>query len=316
MKNTVLFCATAVLCGLSSTAIAAERDARSRTDGFGEACTLDGDVDEDGNVGIRDYMALLSAYGSSDPTYDLDADGVVGTSDLMRVLSSYGQTTDSDLCRGISLPKNYYFNVSTDPMDDDTGFIYLNLSAYWRDSIRNMRLCWGPEPLYGSDLCDSEEGGSEINLTDSSGHDLPWVTASDQYIGNKRGHGIALYPETLLDLGLDPIECGVAYTFRIRNGIWFDEVEYQRACPPPCTECPYGGSYDGANCFVGTAPDGSNAGYNATLGVWTYTPDSGNCGDFDETLRDGSCVWADVPEGADAFAYGPTNGFYTAPECE
>ncbi|MCH2138070.1 MAG: hypothetical protein MK074_03350 [Phycisphaerales bacterium] len=49
------------------------------------------DVDGDGRVGAMDMLALLQAWGTTDPTLDLDGDGTVGIGDLLTLISVWGQ---------------------------------------------------------------------------------------------------------------------------------------------------------------------------------------------------------------------------------
>lgn len=49
-----------------------------------------GDVDVDGQVGMKDLNAILSVFGSADPDADIDGNGLVDLGDLNIVLASYG----------------------------------------------------------------------------------------------------------------------------------------------------------------------------------------------------------------------------------
>ncbi len=310
---------------LSSTAEAAARTADASLEDRAAACTLSGDVDVSGAVDIRDYLGVLSAFGTMDRTYDVDGDGAVGSGDMMAVLTAFGATVDEDLCdRGIRLPTDYYLYAQWWYTEEDTGYVGLRMEAYWRNSIRNMELCYGPVGISAGDLCDASEGGNSLPITDGQGNDYPWVyEAEAMYIGNQRGHSMEISPDVLIDQGLEPMECGVEYRIRLKNGMFFDEVYFEQHCPPPppppepCTDCPFGGWYDGANCQVGTAPEGTQAGYNAYIDAWTYSPDEGGCGWGDLELRDGSCVFEYVPEGAEGWALPlDTNGWYYFPVCD
>lgn len=326
MRTAVLFSATAVLCGLSSTAIAAERT-RSRSSDT--PCVLEADFDRDSRVGISDYLSLLGAFGSSSAGHDLDGNGTVGTTDLQRLLQSYGRTEAAGDCDPERENIDYDFVHVGNTAPDAEGYVHsVSFEAVVRRNIQNLKMCWKEDGQWGNPcwynqfLITDGAANLQTGIIDYGNAEPTWLGETQMHIGV----AVNVNPDTASDL--DPIECGVAYNYELQNGIWNDDEVVTIPCADEgdtgevtsedeaCTECPYGGTYDGANCFVGTAPAGSTAGYNATLGVWTYTPDSGTCGDFDEALRDGSCVWAEVPAGADAFAYGPTNGFYTAPECE
>ncbi len=52
--------------------------------------TCDGDGNGDMRVDIIDFLDLLAAWGSNDPTFDLDGDGTVGITDLLALLAAWG----------------------------------------------------------------------------------------------------------------------------------------------------------------------------------------------------------------------------------
>ena len=54
----------------------------------GDPCV--GDFDRSGDVGATDLLALLGAWGGSDPMFDLDPDGVIGVGDLLAFLGVWG----------------------------------------------------------------------------------------------------------------------------------------------------------------------------------------------------------------------------------
>jgi len=66
------------------------------TDGGGnmisDECTPDcpADVNQDGVVDVTDVLALIGAWGSSDPLTDINADGTVDVSDLLIVIGNWG----------------------------------------------------------------------------------------------------------------------------------------------------------------------------------------------------------------------------------
>ncbi len=53
-----------------------------------------GDADGDLTVGLSDLLAVLSAWGTTDPDADVDDDGSVGLSDLLAVLSNWGTSCE------------------------------------------------------------------------------------------------------------------------------------------------------------------------------------------------------------------------------
>jgi len=48
-------------------------------------------VGDDGVVNVEDVLALLAAFGGSDPAYDIDADGTVDVDDLLIVIAAWGE---------------------------------------------------------------------------------------------------------------------------------------------------------------------------------------------------------------------------------
>ena len=57
-------------------------------DGYGDAC--DGDLDNNGTVGLEDLALVLSALLSQEPIGDLDRNGSVGLEDLGAMLNWLG----------------------------------------------------------------------------------------------------------------------------------------------------------------------------------------------------------------------------------
>ncbi len=288
-----------------------------------DACVLPADFNLDGQVGISDYISLLSAFGTDSTGHDLDANGTVGSSDLRVLLQSYGKTMSDISCDPERENIDYQFEHTGNVLPDDEGFVdAVYFEAVVRVSIENLKICWkedgqlGNPCWYNQDLVVGDEGVLAPGVISLGAAEDTWLGESQHHIS----FGVNVEPDTTS--GLDPIECGVTYNFELQNGFWNDDELVTISCEAPeedeeaCTDCPDGGVYDDAHCFFGTAPAGTVAGYNAAQDVWTYTPADNTCERFDEMLRDGSCVWDAVPEGAAAFAYGPTNGFYTHPECE
>lgn len=83
-------------------------------------CKCPGDIDDDGNVGVSDLLALLAAWGPcADPQdcpADLTGDGNVGVSDLLIVLGNWGPCSSK---KAISPPPGVldcYSQYSHDPV--------------------------------------------------------------------------------------------------------------------------------------------------------------------------------------------------------
>lgn len=80
-----------------------------------------------------------------------------------------------------------------------------------------------------------------------------------------------------------------------------------------CDQCPSIGSYDGANCYIGTPPPGT------TAFIWGnsfyYTPVSGNqCPRPGSSFDGANCFVLAVPAGTDPFIY--ANSWYVHPGCQ
>ena len=55
------------------------------------ACACSSDLDDDGFVGITDFLALLVAWGANHGhPADFDGDGIVGITDFLLLLSQWG----------------------------------------------------------------------------------------------------------------------------------------------------------------------------------------------------------------------------------
>ena len=56
----------------------------------GSPSTCDADVNGDGNVDVSDILALVGAWGTSDPDADVNGDGTVGVADLLLLIDGWG----------------------------------------------------------------------------------------------------------------------------------------------------------------------------------------------------------------------------------
>jgi len=83
-------------------------------------------------------------------------------------------------------------------------------------------------------------------------------------------------------------------------------------CAPNQNACPSIGSYDGANCYVGSAPAGTHA------FIWStnfyYTPVNGNqCPKPGSSFDLANCYVTAIPQGTSPFIW--SNAWYVAPAC-
>ena len=297
---------------------------------------------------------------------------------------------------------NYWLTLESYPSDPaDPELIQATFSGIWGENVSNMRFCWKEADVPG-DACWS----NNVKLTNGDGD---WVGPSynvSYQVGSSWHSGHTYYHQWTMDIDwmdeedVDPIYCGVEYTFKLRNNPWHDDLTTTIPCPAiaddevedevedveECTECPDGGVYDGAHCYLGDAPAGSfatiqgdnfvahnvlgqqvevvaiadgaeafvwnNAYYyhpecapveevceECPFGGWydgahcyvgsapanseafltdtqyAYSPEEfADCGFGDTVLRSGDCAAQDIPEDADAFVW--SNNWYYHPVCE
>ena len=67
------------------------------TDPCGSPSTCDADVNGDGLVNVTDILAVVGAWGSSDPDADINGDGIVGVGDILMAVS-YTHLTLPTIC--------------------------------------------------------------------------------------------------------------------------------------------------------------------------------------------------------------------------
>lgn len=80
--------------------------------------------------------------------------------------------------------------------------------------------------------------------------------------------------------------------------------------PPSPTNCPYMGSFDGANCYIGTPPSGTSAFIYANN--FYYTPIGANTCPYPGSWYDGAnCYVSNIHASADPFIY--SNNWYVQP---
>jgi hypothetical protein len=156
---------------------------------------------------------------------------------------------------------------------------------------------------------DGQEGGDAWGWRGEQ-VDQGWLTNWRWYVW--------LDAVSLEGMGMDPIECGVTYDVKFHKGILSQSIEVLIECPTEepeepkeCTECPYGGFYDGANCYLGGAPEGAQAFMNN--GYYGYTTMGVDCAEGDINFRNW-CGVAEIPPEVDPFVW--QNGFYYDPFCE
>lgn len=102
--------------------------------------------------------------------------------------------------------------------------------------------------------------------------------------------------------GINGLSCNTEYKVKVKvkGRLYRSQNIKTKGCGE--VACPYGGYYDGANCQIGKAPDGTDA--FIWGGNYYYTPLSGNSCPYPGSWYDGAnCYVQAVPSGASPFIY-------------
>ncbi len=191
------------------------------------------------------------------------------------------------------------------------GTVDIQFSVVHRQFNWRTYLCWAEADSIGN--MESPCGTNEVMWLEQDGQadwgyqgeqmDGGWITSWRWYLG--------LDSTSLENNGLDPFQCGVTYDVKFKKTGGSQSIEVLIDCPAEeCTECPYGGDYDGANCYLGGSPEGTQA--YMDNGYYAYTSIDG-C-DMGETLLRTGCGVMEIPSEVDPFIW--QNGYYYDPICE
>ncbi len=140
-----------------------------------------------------------------------------------------------------------------------------------------------------------KQGGSVV-FSDNN------ITQSDVSVGS----GFSWY------LQVNGLNCNTEYKVKVKlRGRGWRRVNVRtNACKPPAKSCPFGGWFDGANCYLGSAPNGTTAFIYA--GNYYYTALPGPSCPLPGTWYDGAnCFVQAVPPGATPFIF--DNNWYYVP---
>jgi len=235
--------------------------------------------------------------------------------------------SEDDIDRVMGGMTDYNFQImSWGYAAGNSNHIDVTFLAEFRLNTSNMLLCWTDT---GSLPCwHNQVNVTGNNATPEWGYD--WYQSDDAtWINNLWWWQIDLDADTPIFTGwydeygdwvepqLDVIECGVEYDFKLRNGVFNDTMTHTFPCQEEeeeevCTECPYGGWYDGAHCTIGAAPIGSTA--YIYEGYFAYMPLGGGgvCIKHDVNLRDGGCGVQLIPTDTDSFVLNNNYWYYDA----
>ena len=145
----------------------------------------------------------------------------------------------------------------------------------------SFKLCWKKDGQFG-DACN--KNSANVNVT--------WSNWWSGYVY----------------AGIYGLECETAYKIKVKKGLFkTDSVVATTGSCSCANPCPSGGSYDGANCWFGTAPSGT------TAFIWSnnyyYSALPGNSCPVAGSWYDGAnCYLQAVPAGVDPFIW--NNGWY------
>ncbi len=214
----------------------------------------------------------------------------------------------------------YHANVQHGP----DGHIEPVIEGVFPINTPNMDFCWTTDtanelPCLDNKIGVSDEYGDAVASTASYGlldlveHQITvWRASFDVYqsIFGYFSNG------NLVGGTHEPFVCGIDYKIQLRSGPYNDTKIVNWPCPWPefeeeCIECPYGGTYDGASCYLGGGPVGTQA--FVTNGYYAYSSTDGDCGSGDVVLRNG-CGMREIPSEVDPFIW--QDGFYYDPICE
>jgi len=225
------------------------------------------------------------------------------------------------------IAREYYLTLTSVYEESNAGYPGLaavTLEVAHRQFLGiDTHLCWAPtDDISFFGVCATNRVtwiSADDDDDDSWGYDTGVSTEATDVFGNPHHiFGIHL-DHTVANVGLDPIECGREYKFKFTKGVWHDTITETINCesspPDPeeeCMDCPYGGVYDGAHCYLGHAPTGSTA--FIANGTYFYTPPAGGSCEFGDTASRIGCEVSDTPTDTDAFVW--NNAYYYDALCE
>lgn len=179
---------------------------------------------------------------------------------------------------------NYNMSFSSALHPDGDG-----ISVTWETSAPPVEyeICW-KEASQGGSVCGHNSIDFEVNV-------------------NNGGYSQSAGTQTIQ---INNLECETEYKIRIKRNWYTYDTEYFTTGNCTCADpCPQGGWYDGANCYMGSAPSGTNA------FIWNnnyyHSAQPGNQCPLPGTWYDGAnCFVDDVPPGVTPFIW--SNNWYYA----
>ena len=213
------------------------------TDPCGSPSTCDADVNGDGLVNVTDILAVVGAWGSSDPDADINGDGIVGVGDILMVIESWG------VCEGGG---------------DPTGACCFGSECAEMTSSNCAAAGGAYQGENSTCTADSCSGGGDCEASwtaDCQGTCFPDYVF-EAWLGDGYCDDGAYIPA---DFGCDECPAGVA--------IWLNCDEFN--CDNGDCTCDGGGDPTGACCVDTTCSTSTEADCSAAGG--TYNGDGSSC---------------------------------------
>jgi hypothetical protein len=232
---------------------------------------------------------LLMAGGCADAT-DTEADGIERSSQSLERIQTVERSTNES--EGMQAGSSS--GLSKDGSQSKSLFGDWGLIATSSIDGTMITVSWEAQPGEEFKLCWEKAGDPALIC---SGSDQTTVVA-----GGSNYYSGTVYA-TIYDVDCD----GEEYRVRVkRNAVSYRTTRVTMNSCSCSNPCPSGGWYDGANCYIGTPPEGTDAFiYDSN---YYYTPvDGDQCpdgSDFDSQ----NCFVQAVPAGVDPFIY--DNNFY------
>lgn len=263
----------------------------------------------DQSLWVCHYNELPMTDGDGDWVgYGLISEYTVGTTLL----------NGNKIFRAWSFDNEFLEDQGLDPIECDVEYTFRLDNGIFKDDLTTTMPCPEEEEVIDESECTECPFGGEFDEENCYLGQAPSGTfagiSGDQFVAyNAASQLVGTYGTIDED----------ASAFIYNNGFYFvPECEDEVIDEPieECTECPFGGTYDGLGCAWGSAPTGWSASidngyfafgfYNNESNISISTAD--DC--WGTLLRSGACGVALTPKGTESFVDGDT--WYYEPVCE